>query len=153
MNEGAKHFGEVCSIRLFGIGTEWSKLLMSPPTRTPPDQTPNPPSPFSSKLTYNSISPILTRSCTLCEEELRARENLTVRKCNSCYKEVDGSNFYQQFCAGKFETSTEYFSVFLCTDCYNISSKVQQESKQSCHDVQLSKQQKYCRKNVSLWLN
>ena len=101
----------------------------SSPSITPPDPSPYPPSPFSSKLTYNSISPIHTRSCTSCEEELRARENRTVRRCNSCSKEVDGSNFYQQFCAGKFETSTEYFSVFLCTDCYN--------NKEYCHKIDL----------------
>ena len=113
----------------------------SPPTITPPDQTPNPPSPFSSKLTYNSISPILSRSCTLCEEELRAKENLIIRRCNFCYEKLDGSNFYQQFCARKLAMSSAYFSVFLCTDCYNTSSTIstdQQElQKKYCHRMHL----------------
>ena len=91
----------------------------SSPAITPPDPTPNPNSPFSSKLKYNSISPLHTRSCTLCEEKLRAREPMKNRMCISCSKKVDGSNFHQQFCVAKFTTSTEYFSVFLCTDCYN----------------------------------
>ena len=91
----------------------------SSPAITPPDPTPNPNSPFSSKLTYNSISPLHTRCCTSCEEVLRARENMTVRWCIYCSKEVDGSNLNQQFCAGKFEASTANFSVFLCSDCYS----------------------------------
>ena len=115
----------------------------SPPTITPPDQTPNPPSPFSSKLTYNSISPILSRSCTLCEEELRAKENLIIRRCNFCYEKIDGSNFYQQFCARKLPMNSAYFSVFLCTDCYNTSSTIstdQQELQQKyCHRMHLNK--------------
>ena len=115
----------------------------SPPTITPPDQTPNPPSPFSSKLTYNSISPILSRSCTLCEETLRAQENLIVRRCNFCYEKIDGSNFYQQFCARKLPMNSAYFSVFLCTDCYNTSSTIstdQQELQQKyCHRIHNNK--------------
>ena len=83
----------------------------SSPAITPPDPTPNPHSPFSSKLTYNSISPLHTRCCTSCEEVLRARENMTVRWCIYCSKEVDGSNLIQQFCAGH--------SVLLCSDCYS----------------------------------
>ena len=83
----------------------------SSPAITPPDPTPNPHSPFSSKLTYNSISPLHTRCCTFCEEVLRARENMTVRWCIYCSKEVDGSNLIQQFCDGH--------SALLCSDCYN----------------------------------
>ena len=83
----------------------------SSPAITPPDPTPNPHSPFSSKLTYNSISPLHTRCCTFCEEVLRARENMTVRWCIYCNKEVDGSNLIQQFCDGH--------SALLCSDCYN----------------------------------
>ena len=94
------------------------------------DPTPNPTSPFSSKLTYSySFSPLHTRSCTLCgEEELRAREYpeyRSDRKCSNCFKEVKANrnNFHkQQFLSGKFKASTVYFSdfsVFLCSDCYN----------------------------------
>ena len=83
----------------------------SSPAITPPDPTPNPHSPFSSKLTYNSISPLHTRCCTFCEEVIRARENMTVRWCIYCSKEVDGSNLIQQFCDGH--------SALLCSDCYS----------------------------------
>ena len=111
----------------------------SSPAITPPDPTPNPTSAFSSKLTYNSISPIHTRSCTRCEKKVRDRENLKDRNCISCFKKLDGSNFHQQFCAAKLTTSTEYFSIFLCTHCYN--------NKEYCRSIY-----HYQNNDQSLWL-
>merc|ERR1712240_89451 len=94
-------------------------VCTSPTIPNPPDPTPNPTSAFSSQLTYNSISPIHTRSCTRCEMKTKERENLKDRMCISCFKKLDGSNFHQQFCATKFTTNTAYFSIFQCTHCFN----------------------------------
>ena len=114
-------------------------VCTSPTIPNPPDPTPNPTSAFSSKLTYNSISPIHTRSCTRCEKKVRDRENLKDRNCISCFKKLDGSSFHQQFCAAKFTTSTEYFSIFLCTHCYN--------NKEYCRSIY-----HYHNNDQSLWL-
>jgi len=114
-------------------------VCTSPTIPNPPDPTPNPTSAFSSKLTYNSISPIHTRSCYRCEKKLRDRENLKDRMCISCFKKLDGSNFHQQFCAAKLTTSTEYFSIFLCTHCYN--------NKEYCRSIY-----HYQNNDQSLWL-